>query len=75
MLYLADFLLSWFQIAVSFFVTMLLFWLGFSIVLAGEKKSFGGWFGGLGFLGGGIFFASSEGRQFMFGGLMRLSAT
>lgn len=58
MYYLADFLLSWFQIAASFFVTMLLFWLGFSIVLASEKKSFGVWFGGLGFIGGGIFFAA-----------------
>ncbi|MBN1318814.1 MAG: hypothetical protein JXA42_25260, partial [Anaerolineales bacterium] len=53
-----DFLLDWAIMAVSLFNTILLPWLGLTVLLNAEKRSWAVWMTGSGLLMGGIFFVS-----------------
>jgi signal transduction histidine kinase len=50
------FLLDWAVLAVSLFDTILLFWLGLTVVLNAERRTWGLWLAGGGLLVGGVFF-------------------
>jgi two-component sensor histidine kinase len=45
-------------LALSFFITILLFWLGLMVLLAGDRRSPGTWFTAVGLLLGALFFTS-----------------
>ena len=51
-------LLYWALIAISLFNTIILFWLGFTVLLNAEKRTGGIWLAVLGLLTGGVFFAT-----------------
>ena len=51
-----DFLLDWAVLAVSLFNTILLFWLGLTVLLNAERRTWGLWLAGGGLLVGGVFF-------------------
>ena len=53
-----EFLLYWAMIAISLFNTLVLFWLGFTVLLNAEKRTGGIWLAVAGLLMGGIFFAT-----------------
>lgn len=53
---LQEFIVPWALYAVSLFNTILLLWLGLTILLNAEKRSWGTWMAGLGHLLGGAFF-------------------
>ena len=53
-----DFLLDWSIMAVSLFNTILLFWLGLTVLLNAERRTWGMWLAGGGLLMGGLFFVS-----------------
>jgi len=50
-------LLDWSIIAISFFNTIVLLWLGLTVLLNAERRAWGTWVAGLGLLFGGAFFA------------------
>jgi signal transduction histidine kinase len=52
------FLLDWAMMAVSLLNTVLLLWLGFTVLLNAERRTWGVWLAGLGLLMGGAFFVS-----------------
>ncbi|MBI9044740.1 MAG: hypothetical protein JEZ06_09655 [Anaerolineaceae bacterium] len=52
------FLLEWGVITLSFFNTLLLFWLGGMVILVGNRRSFGTWFTGGGMLMGALVYTS-----------------
>jgi signal transduction histidine kinase len=52
------FYLDWFTLTISIFNTIVLLWLGFSILLNAEKRRWGIWMAGAGMLAGGLFFIS-----------------
>jgi signal transduction histidine kinase len=54
----SDFFWFWLMTAVSLFNTVILFWLGLTVLLNAQRRSGGVWLAGLGLLGGGIFFAA-----------------
>jgi signal transduction histidine kinase len=51
-------ILHWAVLTVSFFITISLLWLGFMVVLAGNRRSAGTWLTGSGLLLGALFFTS-----------------
>lgn len=53
-----SFLLDWVLLTVSLFNTILLFWLGMTVLLNAERHTWGIWLAGGGLLLGGIFFLS-----------------
>ncbi|HEX8466104.1 MAG TPA: ATP-binding protein [Abditibacterium sp.] len=53
-----DWLLPWAQLAVSLFNSVLLLWLGLTVLLNAQKRSWGTWLAGCGLLMGGAFFLS-----------------
>jgi signal transduction histidine kinase len=54
----ADWILEWATLAVSLFNTILLLWLGFTVLLNAERRNLGIWLAGGGLLLGGAFFLS-----------------
>jgi signal transduction histidine kinase len=54
----AIFLLDWAALAVSLFNTILLLWLGMTLLLNAERRAWGVWLAGGGMLMGGLFFVS-----------------
>jgi signal transduction histidine kinase len=54
----ADWLLEWSTLAVSLFNTILLLWLGLTVLLNAERRNLGIWLAGGGLLLGGAFFLS-----------------
>lgn len=50
-------LLDWSIIAISFFNTIVLLWLGLTVILNVERRTWGTWVAGIGLLFGGVFFA------------------
>ncbi len=52
------FLLDWATLAVSLFNTILLLWLGLTVLLNAERRSWGIWLAGIGLLAGALFFVS-----------------
>lgn len=54
----SSFSLNWATLAVSIFNTILLFWLGLTVLLNTERRSLGVWLAGAGLLLSGIFFLS-----------------
>jgi signal transduction histidine kinase len=54
----SDFLLYWAMIAISLFNTILLFWLGWTVLLNAQKRTGGIWLATVGLLVGGVFFAT-----------------
>jgi signal transduction histidine kinase len=50
--------LDWAALALSFFNTLVLIWLGFTVLLNAENRTFGVWLAGGGLLVGGLFFIS-----------------
>jgi signal transduction histidine kinase len=54
----SNFLLNWATLAVSIFNTILLFWLGLTVLLNTERRSLGVWLAGAGLLMSGLFFLS-----------------
>ncbi|HEX8835218.1 MAG TPA: hypothetical protein VF719_13505, partial [Abditibacteriaceae bacterium] len=55
---LENYLLPWCMLAVSFFNTIILIWLGVTVLLRAKNGSLGARLAGLGFLVGGAFFAA-----------------
>ena len=53
-----DALLTWAGLAVSFYLTLSLFWLGGMVVLIGNRRTVGTWLVGSGLLLGALFFTS-----------------
>ena len=53
-----SFVLDWAVLAVSLFNTILLLWLGLTVLLNAERRSWGLWLAGGGLLGGAAFFVS-----------------
>src|SRR5438128_7986602 len=53
-----EFVLDWAGMAVSLFNTVLLLWLGLTVLLNAERRSWGLWLAGGGLLLGGAFFVS-----------------
>jgi signal transduction histidine kinase len=53
-----NILLNWATITLSLFNAVLLFWLGFMVLLNSDQRAWGIWLGGLGLLLGAIFFVS-----------------
>ncbi len=51
-------ILHWAVLTVSFFITISLLWLGFMVLLAGNRRSAGTWLTGSGLLLGALFFTS-----------------
>lgn len=49
--------LEWFIIAASFFNTIVLLWLGLTVLLNAERRVWGTWLVGIGLICGGLFFA------------------
>jgi len=63
-----DFLLDWAIMAVSLFNTILALWLGLTVLLSAQHRTWGIWLAGLGLLLGGLFFISHTailGRDFV----------
>ncbi len=54
----SNYLLDWPIMAVSLFNTIILLWLGFTVLLNAERRTWGIWLAGGGLLMGGIFFVS-----------------
>jgi signal transduction histidine kinase len=54
----SSFSLNWATLAVSIFNTILLFWLGLTVLLNTERRSLGVWLAGVGLLMSGLFFLS-----------------
>jgi signal transduction histidine kinase len=54
----SDFSLNWATLAVSIFNTILLLWLGLTVILNSEQRSLGVWIAGAGLLLGSLFFLS-----------------
>ena len=54
----SDFSLNWATLAVSIFNTILLLWLGLTVILNSERRSLGIWVAGVGLLMGSLFFLS-----------------
>ncbi len=53
-----EYYLDWTILAVSLFNTILLLWLGLTVLLNAERRAWGIWIAGIGLLMGGIFFTS-----------------
>jgi signal transduction histidine kinase len=53
-----NFLLDWATLAVSLFNTILMFWLGLTVLLNAERRDWGVWVTGGGLILGGVFFIS-----------------
>jgi len=53
-----DVLLNWAALAISLFNAVLLLWLGLTVLLNSDRRTWGIWLGGFGLLSGGIFFVS-----------------
>ena len=53
-----DFSLYWALLSVSLFNTVILLWLGFTVLLNAERRHIGVWVAGFGLLSGGAFFAA-----------------
>ena len=53
-----EFSLNWAIMAVSLFNTILLLWLGMTVLLNAERRTWGVWLAGGGLLMGGAFFVS-----------------
>src|SRR5215210_3518789 len=53
-----GFLLDWAVVAVSLFNTILLLWLGLTVLLNADRRTWGIWMAGGGLLAGGAFFVS-----------------
>lgn len=51
-------LLDWAALSISLFNTLVLIWLGLTVLLNAERRSLGVWMAGLGLLLGGVFFIS-----------------
>jgi signal transduction histidine kinase len=69
-----HFFLDWAAMAVSLFNTILLLWLGLTVLLNAERRTWGLWLAGGGLLAGGGFFVShsailGHGSNFLGGGL------
>jgi signal transduction histidine kinase len=54
---IALYILDWALASLSMFNTILLFWLGLTVLLNAEKRAWGIWLAGCGLLLGGVFFA------------------
>lgn len=48
--------LDWIDLAVSLFITLVLIWLGLTVVFNAERRTWGMWLAGGGLLAGGVFF-------------------
>jgi signal transduction histidine kinase len=53
-----SFILNWAIMAVSLINTILLIWLGMTVLLNAERRTWGAWLAGLGLMLGGLFFVS-----------------
>ncbi len=53
-----NFLLDWAALGISLFNTILLVWLGLTVLLNAERRTWGVWLAGYGLLIGGVFFIS-----------------
>ena len=53
-----DFLLDWAALAVSLFNTILLLWLGLTVLLNAERRTWGAWLSAFALLAGALFFLS-----------------
>jgi signal transduction histidine kinase len=53
-----DILLNWAAMALSLFNSVLLFWLGLTVLMNSDRRAWGIWLGGLGLLLGAAFFVS-----------------
>ena len=54
----SSFILNWASMAVSLINTILLIWLGLTVLFNAERRTWGAWLAGVGLMLGGLFFIS-----------------